>query len=1344
MKMQTKATIEAIYPLSPMQQGMLFNTLYHADANTDFIQQRYILHGDLNAPLLRAAWSEVVARHAILRTQFRWEDAKQPLQIVWSTCELPWQEYDWSQCSPVEQEMRLLELLQQDFAQGFNLKKAPLFRLSLVRLSHEVHQLIWSYHHILLDGWSLDIIQRETTALYTSGLCQSLDTPAPYKSYITWQQRQDTARAEAYWRETLAGFQSATKFRVDRAPAYKTKSLSDCREAVLGLPSQLAEQIQRFKQRYHITPNTLIQAAWAYLLSCYSGDKDVVFGSVVAGRSGDVAGIDSMVGLFINTLPTRVYSDPQKKILPWLRELQQQQVDARQHEYCSLSDIIRCSAIPQTETLFESVVAFANYQEENNATQKMGDILVEFTSSSTGYSTYPLVLSASISETLLLSLIYDRERFAEDTATRMLGHMHTLLAQMVKNPMQPLATLTLLTDEEKQELLGDWNHTVPSYTETTCVLDMFKAQVAQQPDAVTLVFAPENQHLTCSALDAAAKQTASRLQQLGVGPEVLVGVCVERSLEMPIAVLGVLYAGGAFVPLDPTYPQERLTYMCEDARISVLITQKHLAARFPSQLHLVYIDECIATTGDADTGDVANSGDVAGFSGDAQTATPVQARLHPDNIAYVIYTSGSTGRSKGAMIPHRGLSNLMEAVAQIFGHQKGKRGLQFSSLSFDASIWDMVAPLAMGSTLLLTHKEELLPGAGLQDTLLRYGITTATLTPSVLAALPYTDLPDLQTLITAGEACPPEIATNWARARSFYNAYGPTESTVCATAKLCQPDGERPSIGTPLANLQVYILDARLHPLPIGVPGEIYLGGIGLARGYLGRPSLTAERFVPHPFSQEPGARLYKTGDLACWRADGEIEFLGRLDRQVKVRGFRIEPGEIEIALEKCEDILHSVVIVREDTAGDKRLVAYMVPAPGKPFDLEKVRGYLQDNLPAYMVPAALIAIDALPLTPNGKLDQQQLPSPDMGRPALTSAYQPPRDTFELLLVQIYEELLNVRPVGSGDDFFALGGHSLLAVRLMNEIQKRLHVAIPLSVIFQNGTISHLATLLREKNTTPPSPLVAIRSAGTLPPLFLVHPANGQVACYYKLAKQLPADQPLYGLQDPDLYSKDLAEKTIEEMASSYLQAIRAVQAEGPYYLGGYSFGGVVAFEMAQQLLAAKQEVALLTIIDGAPPASEGSCLQPRAELLATIVGEAIRDSSGKTIQDVHEELESLSFEQQLEYAMILLRTANVNLLVMEKEWLREQVELFAQRLRAIHRYRARVYPGRITLLRASERDALEDDPSEDGMLWQNFTRQPLDVRPVPGYHNTLLNEPYIHEFVAQLQSCLLPTDKVC
>ena len=1320
MKGQTKVAIEAIYPLAPMQQGMLFDALYHSGVNTDFVQQRYILRGDLDSHLLRAAWSQVLARHAILRTQFRWEDVKQPLQIVWRECELPWLEYDWSDYAADKREERLSQLLQDDFARGGNLKKAPLFRLTLVRLSDDVHHLIWSYHHILLDGWSNDLVLREVSTLYEAGLAGTsahLPTNQPYKNYITWQQRQDTAQAEQYWHEMLAGFQSANRLRVDHAPADKTKRSVNCREVRLALSPQTTARMETFKQHYLITANTLVQAAWAYLISCYSGDQDVVFGSVVAGRPGEVDGIDSMVGLFINTLPTRVRIDHQSKILPWLHAFQDQQLDARQFEHCSLGDILRWSGVSREEPLFESIVAFANYSADGNARQVMGNVLIEPVQASIGNSAYPLVLAAGMAEQFVLTLTYDQERFALDTMTRMLGHMRTLLEKMLADPMQPLAALSLLTRDEEQMMLRDWNDNVLPYPEVTSIIDLFKAQVKEHPAAVALVFASRNQHLTYAALDSLAQRLAYRLQQAAVGPETLVGICVDRSLEMIVAVLGVLYAGGAYVPLDPAYPEDRLAYMCEDAHVAVLITQQQLATHFEAQaVPLVLIEDVVA---------------------EAQPAQPVQPRLHLDNLAYVIYTSGSTGRSKGVMVGHRGLCNLVGAGARAFGQQKGKRAVQYSSLSFDASVWEAVLSVGMGATLVLAHKEELLPGSGLQEILRTYGVTAATLTPSVLAAQPHTELPELETIIAAGEACPAELVLKWGQERHFYNAYGPTETTVCASAGLCLPDGNRPTIGSPIANMQLYILDPLLRPLPIGVPGELYIGGTGLARGYLGRPDLTAERFVPHPFAQAPGARLYKTGDLACWHANGQVEFLGRLDNQTKLRGFRIELGEIEIVIDQLEEIEHSVVVAREDVPGDKRLVAYLMPKAGRQIDPGRVQDYLRGKLPYYMVPSALVVMDTLPLSPNGKVDQRKLPAPSPGRTTeATSIYQPPRDTFELQLVQIYEDLLNVRPIGILDDFFALGGHSLLAVRLMSEIQKRLRVQVALSAIFEHGSIAHLATTLRNKEAVPQIPLVAIRSGGSLPPLFFVHPANGQVACYYRLASHLPEDQPFYGLQDLDIYHQDGPERSIEEMAAGYIEAIRAVQPEGPYYLGGYSFGGIVAFEMAQQLKAVEQEVALLAILDSASPDRESMKLQQPTELLATIVGEAARKASGKTIQDVYNEMQGLSFEQQLEHAMELLSAANVELLVMEKDWLREQVELFARRLRATHRYHAHPYSGRIVLFRATEIDGLEsEDEITEDQGWQQFSLLPLDIRPISGYHNTMINEPHVHDLAMQLQS---------
>jgi len=1049
--------IEDAYPLSPMQQGMLFHSLCAPESGVYVEQARFDLHGDLNIPAFTQAWQQLISRHSVLRTAFVWENLDNPVQIVGRQVKFPWEMQDWRDISIANQSLKLEELRETDRRQGFDLSQAPLMRLILIHLTETTYHFIWNHHHLLLDGWSVHLLYQELVRIYRA-YCQgepiSLKQPRPYRDYIAWLQEQDVSQAEVFWRRLLKGFTSPTRLWIEQ-PSYQFLGFeSDINTQEIRLSGDTTSALQEFARRHHLTLNTVVQAAWCLLLNHYTGEDDVVFGMTGSGRPPNLADIDAMVGLFINTLPMRVRIVPEESLLPWLRRLQAQQVEVRQYEYSSLIDIHAWSELPRETPLFETILVFENYPvravikelNQNLAIQKVD--VVEKTN-------YPLNLLVGVGSDLSLKLLYDNSRFASGAIAHFLQHMQMLLEAITANPQQRLCDLPHLTQAEQQRLLVEWNTTQVDYPQHPCLHEWFEVQVERTPDAVALVF--EDQQLTYQELNARSNQLAHYLQSLGIGPETLVGVCLERSVELVIALLAVLKAGGAYVPLDPTYPKERLAFILEDTQLPVLLTHSHLVEHFPPT--------------SAQVVDL-----VAAWSSLLQESSspPQNSCLSSQQPAYVIYTSGSTGIPKGVIGSHQGILNRFHWMWETYPFAPGETCCQKTALSFVDSVWELFGPLVQGVRTLLVPEAVVTDPAQLIRLLAQQQVTRLVLVPSLLRALLetapalQTQLPQLRLWVTSGEALSVEVVQQFWQAlpqSRLLNLYGASEVAADVTAYELQPTDETPvsiPIGRPIANTQVYVLDGTGQPVPVGVPGELHIGGIQLARGYYQRPELTAERFLPHPFSADPGARLYKTGDLVRYRADGMLEYLGRLDHQVKIRGFRIELGEIESVLAQHPEVSQAVVIACTNDQGGQQLLGYYVPAhPEVSPSMAELRSFLRDKLPEYMVPGAIVELEALPLTPNGKVDRRALaklnPSPD-----LEEVYQAPTTELEKTIAEIWQGALQLEKVGIHNNFFDIGGHSLLVVAIHSKLQQRLRREFPVVVLFQHPTVSTLAQYLSQ------------------------------------------------------------------------------------------------------------------------------------------------------------------------------------------------------------------------------------------------------------------------------------------
>lgn len=1311
-------------PLSFAQQRLWFLDQLHPHNPAYNICGAVEIQGLLNVAALEQSLNEIIRRHEICRTTFQGVDGE-PIQVIAPNFTLRLNQVDLSHLSKEHQQAEVTRLATQEAQQAFDLSTGFLLRTTLLQLNEVHYVLILNVHHIIFDAWSMGVLIEELGALYEANSCDIKHTlpelPIQYVDFAIWQrqwlQGEVLITQLNYWKQKLSGDLPLLQLPSD-FPRPSLPNFLGAKQQ-LTLPKTLTEALKKLSQQQGVTLFMLLLAAFKTLLYRYTGQEDLLVGTATAGRNQPE--LEPLIGCFVNTLVLRTNLSGNPTFLTLLKQVREVALEAYNYQDLPFEKLVE-ELQPERHLTHSPLfqVGFAFYNAPRTEL-RLSNLTLSSQPIDNGTAKLDLTLSFKESEVGLTGCLeYKKELYDASTITRMLAHLLTLLEGIVANPQQRLGELPLLTAAERHQLLCEWNNTQTDYPADVCVHQLFEAQVERTPEAIALIF--NDSTITYQELNVQANQLANYLRWLGIRPEMRVGVYIERSPLTIVSILAILKAGGVYVPLDPGYPKERLTFMMEDARLSVLLTQQSLDIEPGERTTLVHLDQAwkiIAQHSDTNPTQVVTS----------------------DNLAYIIYTSGSTGKPKGVLLEHRGLCNLATSQIQAFNVQPDSRVLQFASLSFDASISEIFMVLVAGATLCLATTDDLMPGRNLLRLLRDRAITTLTLPPSVLAVLPAEELPHLQTIIVAGEACSADLVARWAAGRRFFNAYGPTETTVCATIGECSDTQNQPSIGRAIANTQVYILDPHLQPVPIGVPGELYIGGIGLARGYLNRPDLTNEKFIANPFTQDLQERLYKTGDLARYLPDGNIEFLGRIDHQVKIRGFRIELGEIETRLRQHPDILTCVVTAYEDNSG-KRLVAYIVPQNNIIVNQQELKDYLKKHLPDYMVPSALMILETLPLTPNGKVDRKALPTPD--RSLNPETFVTPRDSLELELAQIWEEVLNLRPIGVTDNFFDIGGHSLLAVRLMALIQQQFGRELPLSTLFQGGTIEKLAIILRSNISERPwSSLVGIQTAGSQHPLFCAHPIGGNVLGYIALGRYLSPDQPLYALQAPGVEGQQQPYTEIPELASYYIEAIQAFQPVGPYFLGGHSFGGLVAFEMAQQLQQQGQEIGLLVIIDTPAPIHAG-VIEPIDDARWLVKrSQVLERFFGKKISVDYTELQQLEPEDQFNYFLEKLRRVNLIPPDAGRNMIRRILEVQKASHQALINYVPQVYSGKITLLRASEMVA-EDSGGvfaqsfqKPALGWGELTTQPIEIHEVPGDHVTMLSEPHVQVLADKLKCCL-------
>ena len=1060
-------------PLSFAQQRLWFLEQLQPDSYTYNLPTAVRLTGILDVELLERSLNTIIQRHEVLRTNIKTVDGNPVVQIQPSVT-LPLNVIDLQTFNPIEQNEEVRHLALKEAQTPFDLATDVLLRVKILQLAKDENVVLFTMHHIISDGWSMEILVKELATLYTAF---SANQPSPlpelaiqYVDFAIWQrqwlQGEILETQLDYWREQLGGILPVLQLPTD----YPRGRLQTFRGAIesFSLSPQLSQGIINLAKNAGVTPFITLLTAYKILLHRYTGQTDILVGTPVANRHRRE--IENLIGFFVNTLVLRTNLADNPSFQELLQQLKTTTWQAYDHQDIPFEKLVEILQ-PERDLSFNPLFQ-VKFRLENAPTEKLELPGLTITPVNRTEASAKLDLSLDMYETsegFVGAFEYNRDLFAPETISRMVGHFQTLLTAIVEHPENLISELPLLTESERQTILIDWNQTQVEFPSHLTFQDLFAAQVEKTPDAVAVIF--ENQFLTYRELNQKSNQIAHYLKQKGVKPEVIVGLCVERSPLMIIALLGILKAGGAYLPLDPNYPPERLAYMLADSQVPILLTETSLKVTTSSSYEIINLDtewEIIAQ----------------------YSIENPESEAKPDNLAYLIYTSGSTGTPKGVLIPHIGLTNLTQHKIQVGDVHPGDCVLQFFSLSFDASIPEIIMALGSGAKLCLAKPESLLPGETLLQLLRDNAVTHITITPSALSLLPSADLPHLRMILVGGEAPSPELIAKWSTGRRFINAYGPTEVTVNASMVLC--GNGHPVLPTirPSANKQLYILDNYLQPVPIGVIGELYIGGIGLARGYLNRPDLTTQRFISWGLgtgdwglgkemsSVNGDSRLYKTGDLACYLPDGRIKLLGRVDNQVKIRGFRIEPQEVETVLCQHPGVRAGVVIVREDKPGEKRLVAYIVPneeaaqqgSKNLP-NPQSLRAFMREKLPEYLVPSAFVVLEDLPLTPNGKVDTHALPAPEQ---VLSKAeFIAPRTDIEAQLAAIYAQVLKLEKVSVDDDFFELGGHSLIATQLIAQALQVFQVELTVIDLFDAPTVAGLAERILQRQLTAQVPVIS-------------------------------------------------------------------------------------------------------------------------------------------------------------------------------------------------------------------------------------------------------------------------------
>jgi amino acid adenylation domain-containing protein/FkbH-like protein len=1322
------------------------------------------LTGALNLSAFQQALNAVVKRHESLRTRFICVNGH-PTQIVDDYCSVRLRSEDLSALMPGDREVESRRRIKDEINQPFNLGEAPLLRVLLLRFTEEEHVLVLTMHHIVSDEWSLNIFIRELGTLYEGFVAgeevELPELPIQYADFAVWQR--DWLKGEVleeqlgFWRERLAGNPSALELPAD-IPR-RQAGLGGGQTLTRFLSKEMEGSLRALAKREEATLFMVLLAVFKTLLYRYTQQEDIIVSAPMAGRNR--LELEGLIGFFVNILPFRTNLSGNPSFKSLLRQVREVTLASCSYQDVPFEKIVQelhperaASRTPFARvsftlqnTSFEKL-RWRTRKSMTSSAQRLSRIQpdlhldIEFLEAHNAASKFEL--SFNVQETsvgLAVHAEYNVELFAESTIERLLEHFKILLEGILANPNRKISELPLLSDVEKEQLLVEWNRTDSNYPRDKSIVQLFEDTAERMPDATAVIFG--TQKLTYGELNTRANQLAHYLQQYRIKPNTPIGLCVRPSIEMVIGMLAILKAGGAYVPLDANYPSDRLAFMLRDTKTPVVLVQQQLRDRIPAEFPNVI---CL----DSDWKLIVQE----------RRENPPN-RTTADNLAYVMYTSGSTGQPKGVKVWHRGVTRLVLNTNYVQLDRTDRLG-QISNISFDAATFEIWGALLNGGQLIGITIDVAISPKEFARELKEKGITTIFLTTALFGQIAI-EAPDafesLQTVIMGGEVLDPNFVRAVLRSRPprrLVHAYGPTENTTFTSyyeIRRVPEEAIDVPVGRPISNTQIYILDSALNPVPVGVPGEIYTGGDGVADGYWNRPELTSEKFIPNPFinrgvtKTRDSALLYRTGDLARYLPTGEIQFLGRIDEQVKIRGFRIELGEIEIALRSHPAIRECAVTVLGRGAGDKRLVAYFVSKKDKQPPAGDLRAFVKKTLPDYMVPSVFVHIQTLPLSPNGKLDRKALPEPKFAL-IESESYQHPRDEIEGRLAKIWEDVLDTRPVGIRDKFFDLGGHSLLAVRLVSRIEAEFSKKIRVASIFQSPTIEELAGVIREEEIPPESKssIVEIQGRGERPPLFLVHGAGGGMFWgYANLSSHLGSSQPVYGFRSRTL--DGLPEfPTIEEMAKQYVSDLRKVQSGGPYYLGGYCFGGVVAYEMARQILSFGEEVALLALLNCAPPNSRYTRIACTPLWGLRFVRNLfywagyVRQLTPSQRREFgrwkwHRLKQRLRGSSQNSNGYV-----DVGDLVDLSSFAEDERKIWEAHIRALLKYHPKPFSGRVHLFRSPGHSMLCSFAPDYG--WSELANNGVVTSIVSAAHEKILEEPCVAEVASELEKLLKSEDR--